>query len=92
MNSLENNTPALLPNGSVIRLKEGTKKLVIYGRKQMLMTEPPRQFDYIGCPYPEGYINPDYTYVFNHGDIEEVIFKGYSDEEEEAFAAELEQA
>ncbi|MBR2563736.1 MAG: DUF4176 domain-containing protein [Paenibacillus sp.] len=89
---LEKNTVTLLPNGSVIRLKEGTKKLVIYGRKQMLMTEPPRQFDYIGCPYPEGYINPDYTYVFNHDDIEEIIFKGFSDEEEEAFAAELEQA
>lgn len=38
---MDKGTSTLLPNGSVIRLKEGTKKLVIYGRKQMLMTEPP---------------------------------------------------
>ncbi|MFB8377569.1 DUF4176 domain-containing protein [Paenibacillus taichungensis] len=86
---MEKETSTLLPNGSVILLKEGTKKLVIYGRKQMLMTEPPRQFDYIGCLYPEGYINADYTYVFNHEDIEEIIFRGYADEEEEAFAVSL---
>ncbi|OPG95070.1 cytoplasmic protein [Chryseobacterium mucoviscidosis] len=53
------------------------------------MTETPRQFDYIGCLYPEGYINADYTYVFNHEDIEEIIFRGYADEEEEAFAVSL---
>ena len=83
------NPEMLLPNGSIVRLREGTKKLVIYGRKQMMMTDPPRSFDYIGCLYPEGYINPDYTYGFNHNDIEEVIFTGYVDEEEEKFAARL---
>ncbi|PFJ26554.1 cytoplasmic protein [Bacillus thuringiensis] len=41
--------------------------------------------DYIGCFYSEGYINPEYTFVFNHEDIEEVIFVGFIDEEEEAF-------
>lgn len=79
----------LLPNGSIVRLREGTKKLVIYGRKQIIVTDPLRPFDYIGCLYPEGYINPDYTYVFNHEDIEEVIFTGYVDEEEEQFSAQL---
>lgn len=78
-----------LPNGSIVRLKEGTRKLVIYGRKQIMMTETPRTFDYIGVLYPEGYINPDYTYVFNHEDIEEVVFTGYADEEEERFSAQL---
>ncbi|GAB6621310.1 DUF4176 domain-containing protein [Bacillus cereus] len=34
-------------------------------------------YDYIGCFYPEGYINPEY--------IEEIIFVGFIDEEEEAF-------
>ncbi len=42
-------------------------------------------YDYIGCFYPEGYINPDYTFVFNHEDIEEIVFIGFIDEEEEAF-------
>lgn len=84
-----NKPETLLPNGSIVRLREGTKKLVIYGRKQIMMTDPPRSFDYIGCLYPEGYINPDYTYAFNHKDIEEVIFTGYVDEEEQCFAAQL---
>lgn len=83
------NPEMFLPNGSIVRLREGTKKLVIYGRKQTMLTDPPRSFDYIGCLYPEGYINPDYTYGFNHTDIEEVIFTGYVDEEEEQFNARL---
>lgn len=82
----------LLPNGSVVRLREGTKKLVIYGRKQIMLTDPVRAYDYIGCLYPEGYINPDYTYVFNHADIEEVIFMGYTDEEEERLSAQWSEA
>ncbi|AXO91109.1 DUF4176 domain-containing protein [Bacillus cereus] len=75
----------LLPNGSIVLLKEGTKKIVIYGRKQILMVEEASMYDYIGCFYPEGYINPDYTFVFNHEDIEEIIFVGFVDEEEEVF-------
>ena len=42
-------------------------------------------YDYIGCFYPEGYIDHDYTFVFNHDAIEEIIFVGFIDEEEEAF-------
>ncbi|AFQ16743.1 MULTISPECIES: DUF4176 domain-containing protein [Bacillus] len=74
-----------LPNGSIVLLKGGTKKIVIYGRKQKLMVKEPVMYDYIGCFYPEGYINPEYTFVFNHEDIEEIIFVGFIDEEEEAF-------
>ncbi|HDX9655307.1 DUF4176 domain-containing protein [Bacillus wiedmannii] len=78
-------TEKLLPNGSIVLLKGGTKKVVIYGRKQLLMVEEPVMYDYIGCFYPEGYIDPDYTFVFNHDAIEEIIFVGFIDEEEEAF-------
>ncbi|HDR8452172.1 TPA: DUF4176 domain-containing protein [Bacillus cereus] len=42
-------------------------------------------YDYIGCFYPEGYMNPDYKFVFNHEDIEGIIFVGFIDEEEETF-------
>ncbi|WP_454638445.1 DUF4176 domain-containing protein [Bacillus mycoides] len=59
--------------------------IIIYGRKQKLMVKEPVMYDYIGCFYPEGYINPEYTFVFNHEDIEEIIFVGFIDEEEEAF-------
>ncbi len=42
-------------------------------------------FDYVACFYPEGNISPEYTFLFNHDDAEEVIFYGYKDEEEEKF-------
>ncbi|MFJ8453931.1 DUF4176 domain-containing protein [Bacillus paramycoides] len=71
----------LFPIGSIVILKEGTKKLMIFGRKQQVETDEVRKFDYIGCPYPEGYINPDFTYLFNHDDIQEVVSTGYEDQE-----------
>jgi hypothetical protein len=81
----------LLPIGSVVLLKNGTKKLMIYGRKQKLAAEN-TVYDYVGCLYPEGYINPDYSYVFNHEDIAVVIFTGYQDEEEKGYLEKLEQS
>ena len=38
-----------LPNGSIVLLKGGTKKIVIYGRKQKLMVKEPVMYGYIGC-------------------------------------------
>lgn len=89
----------LLPNGSIVLLKGGNKRLMIYGRKQ-LVTEGGQDinvgeetmYDYLGVPYPEGYINDEYTYVFNHTDIIDIIHRGYEDEEEEEFQKILKQA
>ncbi|MDZ5607300.1 DUF4176 domain-containing protein [Bacillus pseudomycoides] len=78
-------TSHLLSIGSIVTLKEGTKKLMIFGRKQQMETDDVRKFDYIGCPYPEGYINPDFTYLFNHDDIQEVVSVGFTDQEEQDF-------
>lgn len=78
----------LLPIGSIILLEGGNIKLMIYGRKQILVTEDDNNgtmYDYLAVPYPEGYISPDYTYVFNHANIAEVIFEGFTDEEEVEF-------
>ncbi|MGE7873962.1 DUF4176 domain-containing protein [Bacillus paramycoides] len=75
----------LFPIGSIVILKEGTKKLMIFGRKQQVETDEVRKFDYMGCPYPEGYLNPDFTYLFNHDDIQEVVSTGYEDQEERTF-------
>ncbi|UTR14962.1 DUF4176 domain-containing protein [Salipaludibacillus sp. LMS25] len=83
----------LLPNGSIVLLKGGNKKLMVYGRKQLLVTEEDVEkesddltmYDYIGVPYPEGYVNPEHSYVFNHSDIEDIIFTGFVNEEEDEF-------
>ena len=73
-----------LPIGSVVLLKNGSKKVMIYGRKQ-LAVENGQEFDYVACLYPEGNINDDYTFLFNNENIEQIVFKGFSDEEEVEF-------
>lgn len=43
----------LLPNGSIILLKGGNLKLMIYGRKQTLVTDDERNgkmYDYLALP------------------------------------------
>ena len=73
-----------LPIGTVVLLKNGSKKIMIYGRKQ-LAAENGEEFDYVACLYPEGNINDDYTFLFNEENIEKVVFKGYTDEEDVEF-------
>ena len=73
-----------LPIGTIVLLKNGSKKVMIYGRKQ-IATENGQEFDYVACLYPEGNINDDFTFLFNNENIDKIIFKGYSDEEEVEF-------
>ena len=80
---MENNKQELLALGSIVVLKGGHKKLMIVGRMQ-LQGEEEKLWDYLGVLYPEGYLGNDYTFLFNNEDIDEVIFKGYSDLEDEA--------
>lgn len=75
---MDNGTPsqALLPLGSVVLLRGAQKKLMIYGRKQ-IHQENNQMYDYLGVVYPEGYIDPNYTFLFNHEDIDSIEFKGF---------------
>ncbi len=68
----------LLPLGSVVYINNGSKQLVIvgYGFKN----DKGEMFDYLGFPYPEGFLSKDMNYLFNNSNIREVTFKGYSDE------------
>lgn len=75
----------LLPIGSVIMLKGGVKKLMITGIKVSTEEEPEKYYDYIGVFYPEGYIGAQSCFLFNHDDINDVIFKGYNNPEREEF-------
>ena len=70
----------LLPIGSVVLLEELKNKLMIFGVKQ---TDDSTgvEYDYIGVLYPEGNLGSDHQYLFNHEDIQEVVFVGYEDEE-----------
>lgn len=72
-----------LPIGSIVLLKGGSKRLMIYGRLQL--SADMNYYDYIGCFYPEGFINEKFTFLFNHDQIEEVVFEGFTDADELAF-------
>jgi hypothetical protein len=73
--------PSYLPLGSIVRLKQGTKFMMIYGRCQTMPDG--EEYDYLGCLYPEGYIRPETSFVFNHDAIEEVLHRGFVDEAEQ---------
>lgn len=78
-----------LPIGSVVLLKNGKKKVMIYGRRQRRIVDVDKEYDYLACLYPEGNIDEDYMYLFDEDSIDEVVFRGYSDAEEEAFVQAL---
>ena len=78
----------MLPIGSVVLLKGGSKTLMIFGRKQM-STLNNKVWDYLACFYPEGSIGPEYCFLFNDEDIDEVVFRGYSDENNLNFEKQL---
>lgn len=78
----------LLPIGSVVLLKGGKKRLMIYGIKQ-IDNATEIEYDYISVLYPEGNMGEAGQYLFNHEDIEQVYFKGYEEEEREEFLENL---
>lgn len=77
-----------LPIGSVVTLKNGKKKLMIYGRRQ-IQTGTETEWDYVACLYPEGNINEKYVFLFNHEKVDKVFHLGYRDEEEQEFIKRL---
>lgn len=72
----------VLPLGSVILVKGSVKKLVLIGRGVVAIFKGEQKyFDYVACTYPEGLIGENVLYL-NHEDIEEVIQKGFQDEDD----------
>lgn len=74
-----------LPIGTVIVLKNATKRIMITGFASMSPETGDTVYDYSGCAYPEGFFNYNQVLVFNHDQIDKVYFTGYSDEEEKEF-------
>jgi hypothetical protein len=70
-----------LPIGSVVLLEDGVKPIMIYGRKQA-QVDAELCWDYIACPYPEGNLDPEHTYLFNNENIDKVLFVGFQTPQE----------
>jgi len=83
----------LLPIGSIVKLKDAEKRLMIFGIKQSgTKDEESIETDYIGVLYPEGNMGNEYQYLFNHEHIEEIIFHGFEDNERDMFIEKVSKA
>ena len=87
------NVRDLLPIGSVVELKRGTKKLMIFGIAQKLQDKDGNSvdYDYIGVPFPEGNLSEDFQFMFNHEDINMIHFFGFINFEQQEYMEELAQ-
>ena len=71
----------LLPLGSVVSLHGGSKRLMIVGRLQNKMDDDV-VYDYASTLFPEGLIDSEHFYLFNHEDIDCMFYVGLQDLEE----------
>lgn len=78
-----------LPLGSIVLLKNATKKLMITGFCAVPNDNNNVMYDYSGCLYPEGIISTEQVALFNHNQIEKVYMVGYSNEEDKEFKIKL---
>lgn len=76
-----------LPIGTVVLLKDATKRVMITG--YFPMDEENQVYDYNACLYPEGVLVATKSLAFNHNQIKEIIYMGFEDEETKKFNEEL---
>lgn len=71
-----------LPIGTVVKLKELPTKMMI--TCYVVFSENASKgkvYDYGGCPYPTGLLEANKVAVFDHEDIEKIIYMGYKDDD-----------
>lgn len=71
----------MLPIGSVVLLKNALKKALIIGYKQVGANQPDVIHDYVGVIYPIGSLGSATQFLFDHEDIQDIIFTGYKNSE-----------
>lgn len=82
----------LLPIGTVVLLKNSTKRIMIIGVLQKQVKNGQEiLWDYSVCLYPEGYISPNKTFLFNSDQIEKIYAVGYQDEEQFTFKTKIDE-
>ena len=81
-----------LPIGTVVLLKNATKKLMITGFCTVPENGKNETYDYCACLYPEGIISSNQVALFNHDQIDKVFYMGFQNEEEKDFKKRLDEA
>jgi len=78
-----------LPVGTVVMLKNGTKRVMINGFCTMDANHPEKVYDYSGVLFPEGSLSSDQTLLFDHNQIVRIDHLGLEDDEEIEFKTKL---
>lgn len=71
----------VLPIGSVVKIRDLERPLMIFGFMQQSALKPGQVMDYVGVPYPTGNIDMGFQFGFQMSDITEVLFEGYMTDE-----------
>lgn len=74
-----------LPIGSIVTIKSNSKKIMIIGYYSVEYEDNITIYDYVGCSYPEGILNKKNVISFNHEDILNIDFIGFTSDEYKAF-------
>lgn len=89
-----------LPIGTVVMLKGGRKPVMItsfcvlplgkiYDQHGEVDKRKVHYFDYGAVFYPEGFLRSDRSFVFNHEQIDKVLFQGYLSENHNEYSEDL---
>ena len=77
-----------LPLGSVVILKGAQRAISIIGFCPVIKVNN-RQYDYLGVPYPEGYLGQNSVLSFDHEKIDKIYSVGFSNDDEKQFKKKL---
>ena len=67
----------LLPIGSVITLTDAEKKLMVIGT-EVEREDDENIYDYVGVPFPEGYIDSEIMFLFMQTTLSQLILSDLS--------------
>lgn len=76
---MDNIEEKYLPIGTVIEVDNSDLRLIIVGYG-VIDEDTNERFDYIGYPYPNGFVSIKATALFNKDRIGKILFYGYKDE------------
>ena len=77
-----------LPIGSVVLLSNSQKRVMIAGVKQKAVGDE-KIWDYCGCLFPEGILDPEKLFLFDNEQIERLYFVGLQDAESMSYLQQL---
>ena len=72
-----NEIKKFLPVGSIVRVKKMDFDMMITGFCIGDLRKKDTLYDYSGCMYPLGIVDSNKPFLFQHDDVEKVVYYGY---------------